>query len=330
MEKHVAEPTFEDYAARLASYSKLMDFKSFRGIATFFRANLSDDWKNVDIGLIGLPIDNGLTQRSGARHGPRELRNQSCSVMCFNPMTNVIPFEFARIADIGDVPFDSGFNLDRIIPEVREFYVKLHKAGVVPITAGGDHSITYPILQAIAVDEPVGVVHIDAHLDAADQIGESNLHHGVAFKRSVVDGVADPKRIVHIAIRDPAKQFEQFAEDTGQTVIDIDRFYDLGVKGVIEETRRIIGNGPVYISFDVDGLDPAYAPGTGTPVVGGITSYEARRLLQGLRGLDVIGADLVEVSPPFDSANITSLAGAQMMFEMLCLAAEAFSKRTKR
>ena len=157
------------------------------------------------------------------------------------------------------------------------------------------------------------------------------IHHGAPFKNAVLDGVLDPKRTVHIAIRDPAAEFEQqFAHETGQTVIDIDRFYNLGVQGVIAEARRIVGDGPTYVSFDVDGLDPAYAPGTGTPVVGGITTSEAKRLLHGLRGLDIIGADVVEVSPPFDSAGITALAGAQLMFEILCLAAEAFAKRPKK
>jgi len=175
----------------------------------------------------------------------------------------------------------------------------------------------------------LGLIHIDAHLDCTDRIADSTLHHGGPFKNAVLDGVLDPKRSVHIAIRDPAAEFEQFAYDSGQTVINIDQFYDLGVKGVIAEARRIVGDGPTYISFDIDALDPAFAPGTGTPAVGGISSYEAKRLLIGLRGLDIVGGDLVEVSPPFDSAGITALAGAQLMFEILCLAAEAFSKRAK-
>jgi agmatinase len=307
-----------------------MNFKMFTGIATFFRANLSLDWSDVDIALIGLPTDVGLTQRTGARHGPREIRSQSCNVLYYNPLTKVIPFELARIADIGDVPLVSAFNLENVVAEIHAFYVKLHQARIIPITAGGDHSVTYPILKAIAADRPVGMVHIDAHIDATDRIADSTVHHGSAFRNAVLDGVLDPKRTVHIAIRDPAMEFEQFAHETGQIVIDIDRFYDLGVSGVIAETRRIVGDGPTYISFDIDGLDPAYAPGTGTPAVGGITSYEAKRLLQGLRGLDIIGADLVEVSPPFDSAGITALAGAQLMFEMLCLAAETFAARAKQ
>ena len=324
----MAELAQDEMTQRVASYSKFMDFKTYSGIATFFRANLAEDWKEVDIALVGLPTDIGLTQRTGARHGPREIRNQSCNILYYNPLTKVIPFELARIADIGDVPLISAFNLETVIAEIHAFYAKLHRAGVVPVTAGGDHSITYPILKALGADRPVGLVHVDAHVDATDRIADSTLHHGAPFKNAVVDGLVDPKRSVHIAIRDGAAEFEQFAHETGQCVIDIDRFYDLGVQGVIAETRRIVGDGPVYVTFDVDGLDPVYAPGTGTPVVGGITTYEAKRLMQGLRGLDVIGGDLVEVSPPFDSAGITALAGAQLMFEILCLAAESFAARS--
>jgi guanidinopropionase len=320
----------DEMTRRVMSYSKLMNFKTFSGVATFFRANFRPGLDEVDVALLGVPTDLGLTQRSGARHGPREIRNQSCNVLYYNPLTKVIPFELARIADIGDVPLVSAFNLENLIAELHAFYVKLHEAGIVPVSAGGDHSITYPILKALGAGRPVGLVHIDAHIDCTDRIADSSLHHGSPFKNAVVDGALDPKRTVHIAIRDPAAEFETFADESGQTVIDIDQFYDLGVKGVIAETRRVVGDGPTYISFDIDGLDPAYAPGTGTPVVGGISTYEAKRLLQGLRGLDIVGCDIVEVSPPFDSAGITALAGAQLMYEMLCLAAESFAKRTKR
>jgi len=320
----------DEMTRRVMSYSKHMNFKTFSGIATFFRANLCEDWRQVDVALVGLPTDAGPTQRTGTRHGPREIRNQSCNVAYYNPLTKVIPFELARVADIGDVPLISAFNLERVVAEIHEFYRQVHRAGVVPVTAGGDHSISYPILKALGAERPVGLVHIDAHIDTTDRIADSTLHHGAPFKNAARDGVLDPKRTVHIAIRDPAGEFEQFAYETGMAVIDIDRFYDLGVKGVVAEARRVVGDGPAYISFDVDGLDPAYAPGTGTPVVGGITTYEGKRLLHGLRGLDIIGGDVVEVSPPFDAAGITALAGAQMMFEILCLAAEAFAKRSKK
>jgi guanidinopropionase len=301
--------------------------KTYSGIATFFRTKYDPTLSATDIALVGLPVDAGLTQRTGARHGPREVRNQSCNVLYFNPLTKVSPFALCRVADIGDVPIESAFNLETIIKEIQDFYVKLSAANVVPVTVGGDHSISFPILQALGTKQPLGLIHVDAHLDTAEMISGSSLHHGSPFFNVVKSGVLDPKRTVHIGIRDPYSELEPFALESGMTVIDINRFHDLGIAEVIRLTRDIVGDGPVYITFDIDGLDPAFAPGTGTPVVGGLTSYEAKRLLQGLRGLDVIGGDVVEVSPPFDSAGITALAGAQMLFEIVCLAAEAQARR---
>jgi guanidinopropionase len=304
--------------------------KTYSGLATFFRTRHDPGLAATDIALVGLPIDAGLTQRTGARHGPREVRNQSCNVLYYNPLTKVSPLALCRVTDIGDVPIAAAFNLETIIEEIRRFYTRLHAAKIIPLTVGGDHSISFPILQALGAGRPLGLVHIDAHLDTAEAISGSTLHHGTPFYNAVRAGALDPKRTVHIGIRDPYSELEPFAIESGMTVIDINQFHDLGVVKVIERTRAIVGDGPTYITFDIDGLDPAFAPGTGTPVVGGLTSYEAKRLLQGLRGLDIIGGDVVEISPPFDSADITALAGAQMLFEILCLAAEAFARRGKR
>jgi guanidinopropionase len=301
--------------------------KTYSGIATFFRTKYDPGLSATDIALVGLPIDAGLTQRTGARHGPREVRNQSCNVLYFNPLTKVNPLALCRVTDIGDVPTAAAFDLATIIDEIRSFYTKLHAAKIVPFTVGGDHSISFPILQALGSTRPVGLIHVDAHLDTAEQISGSSLHHGSPFFNAARAGVLDPKRAVHIGIRDPYAELEPFAAESGMTIIDINRFHDLGIARVVEVTRDIVGPGPTYITFDIDGLDPAFAPGTGTPVVGGLTSYEAKRLLQGFRGLDIVGGDVVEVSPPFDSAGITALAGAQILFEILCLSAEAFTLR---
>jgi guanidinopropionase len=301
--------------------------KTYPGIATFFRTKYDPGLAATDIALVGLPIDAGLTQRTGARHGPREVRNQSCNVLYFNPLTKVNPLALCRVNDIGDVPMAAAFNLETMIGEIRNFYMKLHASKIVPITVGGNHSISFPILQALGSARPLGLIHIDAHLDTAEQISGSTLHHGSPFFNAVQSGVLDPKRTVHIGIRDPYSELEPFAVESGMTIIDINRFHDLGIARVVEVAREIVGTGPAYITFDIDGLDPAFAPGTGTPVVGGLTSYEAKRLLQGFRGLDIVGGDVVEVSPPFDSAGITALAGAQMLFEILCLGAEAFTQR---
>lgn len=320
---------YDDFCRKARSYSKNMDLRSYAGIATFFKANLCDDWKEIDIALVGLPSEAGLLQRPGTRHGPREMRTQSCNILCHNPLTKVVPFELARIADIGDVPIEKVLNLESVTAEIHDFYAKLRAANLVPITAGGDHSISYPILKALGAGRPLGLVKIDAHLDTAQSIADTTLHHSAPFWNAVRDGVLDPKRTIHIAIRDGGEAFQQFAYETGQTVIDIDRFHDLGLKAIVAEARRVVGDGPTYITFDIDSLDPAYAPGTGIPVVGGLTSYEGMKLLHGLRGLDIVGGDVVEVSPPWDTGGITALAGAQMMFEILCLAAEAFAKRGK-
>lgn len=301
--------------------------KTYSGLTTFFRAKHDPELSATDIALVGVPIDAGLTQRPGARYGPREVRNQSCLVLHWHEFTKVNPFALCRITDIGDVPIVSAFDLTTMIDEIRRFYVNLQAAGIVPITVGGDHSISWPILRALGSAQALGLIHIDAHLDTAENIGGSTLHHGSPFWNAATAGVIDPKRTVHIGIRDPYGQFETYAFESGMSVIDINRFHDLGVAGVIEATRDVVGSGPTYISFDVDGLDPAFAPGTGTPSIGGLTSYEARRLLQGLRGLDIVGGDVVEISPPFDSAGITALAGAQMLFEVVCLGAEAFVRR---
>ncbi len=306
-----------------------LDLRTYAGIATFFRTPHREDWRDLDIALVGLPSEAGLLQRPGTRHGPREIRNQSCNFLPLNPLTKVVPFDLARVADVGDVPIVRVLDLVSVTAEIHAFYCKIRQAGIIPVTAGGDHSISYPILKALGAGRPVGLVKIDAHLDTAGKMADSTLHHSAPFMNAVQDGALDPKRTVHIAIRDAGEGFQQFAYETGQTVIDIDRCHELGVKGVVAETRRIVGDGPVYISFDIDSLDPAYAPGTGIPVVGGLTSYEGMKILHGLRGLDVIGGDVVEVSPPLDTGGITALAGAQMMFEILCLAAEAFAKRSK-
>ena len=300
--------------------------KSYSGLATFFRAKYRPDWETgapLDIALVGVPSDLGLTQRTGARHGPREIRNQSSNVLYYNPLLKMTPFGKLAVGDIGDVLIPSAFDLENVVAEIEAVFQCLNDRGIAPITAGGDHSITYPILKALGRKTPLGVIHIDSHLDLAESINGTKLHHGAPFINASKEGFIDPKRTVHIAIRDPYAMMETYGNDVGMTTIDINRFYDLGVDAVAAEARRIVGEGPTYISFDIDALDPAYAPGTGTPVVGGITSYEAKRLLHGLRGLNIVGADIVEVSPPFDSAGITALAGAQLMFELLCLVAES-------
>jgi len=293
-------------------------------IATFMRAPLAHSLTDVDIGLIGVPTDLGVTNRPGARHGPREIRNSSSLMRTFNLALGVNPYELCRIADLGDVRLSHRYDLEKQIEDIAAFFRVVHAAGVRPVTAGGDHSITYPIFKAIAADAPIGMVHIDAHTDTWGEFFGSKFTHGAPFRLAVEDGLLDPKRTIQIGIRGGQNTMDgiEFSKSHGMRVVFIEEFAALGVDRIIEEARRVVGDGPTYISFDVDGLDPVYAPGTGTPEIGGITTLEAQRLLRGLRGLNLIGGDVVEVAPPYDQTGNTALVGATMMFEILCLIAD--------
>jgi len=308
--------------------TEAMSRPRFTEIPTFMRAPLAETLDDLDIALIGVPMDLGVTNRAGARHGPRELRNASSLMRTINVSTKIQPYELARIADVGDVPIDHLFNLDEAIKYIENFYREVHKAGVIPLSAGGDHSITYPIFKGIAADRPVGMIHIDAHTDTWGEFYGSKFHHGAPFRLGVEAGVLDAKRTIQIGIRGGQNTLEglEFSHDSGMRVVMMDEFADIGVDAVIAEARKVVGDGPTYISFDVDGLDPVYAPGTGTPEIGGITTLEALKLLRGLRGLNLVGGDVVEVAPPFDQTGGTALVGASLMFEILCLLAESVSR----
>ncbi|MFQ5855082.1 MAG: agmatinase [Anaerolineae bacterium] len=308
-----------------------MSAPRYTGVATFMRTPLVYDPSRLDIAFIGVPFDGGVENRPGQRHGPREIRNMSSLVRAIHHVTRVNPYELCRVADMGDVPIANAFHLEVSHAGITEFYCKVHAAGVVPLSAGGDHSISLPILRAIAGDRPVGMVHIDAHTDTCDEELGSKFTHGTPFRRAVEEGLLDPKRTVQIGIRGAQNSEEgwTFSLDSGMRVIFIEEFTRLGVEAVIAEARRVVGDRPTYVSFDVDSLDPAFAPGTGTPEVGGMTTIEAQALLRGLRGLDLIGGDVVEVSPPFDPSGNTALVGATMMYEILCILAETVAQRKK-
>ena len=303
----------------------------YTGVPTFMRAPFVEDWKGIDIGLIGVPFDGGVTNRTGARHGPREVRNMSSFMRKLNQSTKVAPFDICRVADLGDAWVRSPFHLVSSLDEISSFYAKVNEAGIAPVSCGGDHSVTLPIFRGIAKHRPVGMVHFDAHCDTGDDYLGSRFHHGAPFRRAVEEGLLDPKRTVQIGIRGSLNDADlwKFSHDSGMRVIYMDEFYELGPKGAIAEARRIVGDGPTYVSFDVDGLDPVYAPGTGTPEVGGFTTVEALIMLRGLQGLNLIGGDVVEVAPPFDQTGNTALVGATVMFEILCIVADAVAKRRK-
>ena len=301
----------------------------YTGIPTFMRAPFAEDWSAVDIGMIGVPYDGGVTNRPGARHGPREVRNSSSLMRRINQSSGICPYDLLRVADLGDAVIERPFQLEQAHDQIGSFFEKVHAAGVIPLSVGGDHSITLPIFRAIAKDRPVGMVHFDAHCDTGDDYLGSRFHHGSPFRRAVEEGLLDPKRTIQIGIRGGVNDRDiwKFSHDSGMRVIYMDEYVELGPKGVIAEARRIVGDGPTYVSFDVDGLDPVYAPGTGTPECGGFSSVDAFMMLRGLRGLNLVGGDVVEVAPPFDPSGNTALMGATVMFEILCILADSVASR---
>jgi guanidinopropionase len=308
-----------------------MSSPRYMEIATFMRTPLLTSPADSDIALIGVPYDGAVTNRPGARHGPREIRNASSMMRSIHHATRINPYELCRIADAGDVPFTRIYEVERAHEDISRFFQQLRRAGVVPLAVGGDHSITLPILRALGADGPLGLIHVDAHTDTWDEFMGCNVMHGTPFRRAVEENLLDPKRTVQIGIRGAQNTTEgwDYSLTSGMRVIFMDEFAKLGVDGVIAVAHQIVGEGRTYISFDIDGLDPAYAPGTGTPEVGGLTTIEAQMLLRGLRGLDLIGGDVVEVSPPFDLSGNTALVGATMMYEILCLLAESVARRRK-
>jgi len=300
------------------------DLPRYAGISTFMRlphvgiddARLGD----VQIGLIGVPWDSGTTNRPGPRHGPRQLRDLSTMIRAQNGITGSRPFEAARCADLGDVPpnpADIMGSMDRI----TSFYRKVVDAGIIPLTAGGDHLSTLPILRAVAGKAPVGMVLFDSHTDLFNgYFGGTKYTHGTPFRRAVEENLLDPKRVCMIGIRGTTYDSEDrdFAESAGIRVISIDEFHDRGVEDVMREACEIAGDGNTYVSYDIDFVDPAFAPGTGTPEIGGPNSYQALQVVRHLQGVRIVGADVVEVSPPFDMSGNTAFLGASIMFELLC------------
>ncbi len=297
----------------------------YGGLPTFFRLPATEELGAVDIGLIGVPFDGGVTNRPGARHGPREVRNQSSLLRSINPVTGVAPFAAARVADLGDAWIEEPYALESAHAEIEAFFGNVRAAGVTTLAVGGDHSISLPILRALSAAGPLGMVHVDAHCDTGDDYLGSRFHHGAPFRRAVEENLLEPRRVIQIGIRgtlnDP--NMWRFSTESGMRVLSMDEFHDGGWRFALEEAKRVVGDGPAYLSFDIDALDPLYAPGTGTPEAGGISTIEAIRFLRGLTGLDFRGADLVEVSPPFDHTGLTALHGASILFELLCLLAAA-------
>jgi agmatinase len=310
----VAERVFDMSGTRATPYAGVATLLS----APYLQVTPETDFGALDVALVGVPMDLGVTNRSGARFGPRALRHVE-RVGPYNHVLDCIPVGDLRIADVGDVPFRSRFDLASCHEDIERHFCRILDSGATTIAVGGDHSITHPILRAFGHKAPVGLIHIDAHCDTGGAFDGTRFHHGGPFRNAVLDGVLDPKRTIQIGIRGSAEYLWEFSRDAGMTVVhaaDIERD---GCEPVVRKIREVVGDRPVYLSFDVDALDPAFAPGTGTPEVGGLTTREALRILHGLKGLHIIGGDVVEVAPPYDSTTNTAHAGAQILFEIASL-----------
>ncbi|MGO4333352.1 agmatinase [Labrys sp. KB_33_2] len=293
----------------------------FAGPSTFMRLPMARP-EEVEIALVGIPFDGGATNRTGARHGPREIRNQSSLVRRVHHVTGISPFDRVRAGDCGDAPINP-LDLMASLESIEAFYAEIHAAGARPLTAGGDHLTTLPILRALAKQAPVGLIQFDAHSDTYDSFFGSRYNHGTPFRRAIEEGLVDPKRMIQIGIRgaiSDAANYD-FARAAGVRIVFIEEFMARGVADVMTEARAIIGEHPAYLTFDIDALDPSFAPGTGTPEIGGISSREAQAMIRLMEGANLVGADLVEVSPPLDPSGLTALTGATLMFELLCVMA---------
>jgi guanidinopropionase len=276
------------------------------------------DLGGLQVALVGVPMDLGVSNRPGARFGPRSLRTIE-RIGPYNAVLECAPCHDLVVADIGDVPFRSRFDLNGCHEDIERFFSRIIQAGTLPLAVGGDHSVTLPILRALGRDQPVGMVHIDAHCDTGGAFDGTKFHHGGPFRQAVLDGVLDARRSIQIGIRGSSEYLWEFSRDAGMTVIPMEEFTALGCDGVIRRIHEVVGDGPTYLSFDIDSLDPAFAPGTGTPEIGGLTTREVLQIFHGLKGLNIVGGDVVEVAPQYDTTTNTAQAGAQMLFEILSL-----------
>lgn len=334
-EKYAGKGVYESHTPKFQAIAESMTAgntsnknrpKPYSGISTLLDAPVQEGLEGLDIALIGVPMDLAVSNRAGARLGPRAVR-QIERIGPYNHETGVMPFSLASIADVGDVPFQSRYSLDQSMEDIEDYYKAVKAAGVLPISIGGDHSISYPILRALGADAPVAMIHIDAHCDTGGEFDGTKFHHGGPFRGAVLDGVLDPEKTIQIGIRGSSEAIWEFSYESGMTVVHVEDVMRMGIPTLIEKTRALIGDHPVYVSIDVDGFDPAYAPGTGTPEVGGLIPREGIQFLRGLMGMNFIGADLVEVAPMYDPTTNTAQLGAQLAFEELCLLADAVKRR---
>ena len=313
--RRVADKIFNKSGTRLAPYS---------GIPTFLTApylpvdNDNPDFGDLQVAMVGVPMDLGVTNRPGSRFGPRAVRAIE-RIGPYNHVLDCAPVQELRVADIGDIAFRSRYRLELSHEDIERRIGQIVDAGVVPLSVGGDHSITHPILKAVGKKRPVGMIHIDAHCDTGGAYDLTKFHHGGPFRNAVLDGVLDPSRVIQIGIRGSAEYLWEFSYESGMTVIHAEEITGMGIPAVIEKAKKIVGDGPTYLSFDIDSLDPSIAPGTGTPEIAGLNTIQALEIIRGCWGLNIVGCDLVEVSPPYDPSGNTAITAANLLFEMLCI-----------
>ena len=297
------------------------DMPRFSGPGTMFRLPGADSAAGLDVGILGIGLDSGTSNRGGARFGPRQIRQESALIRPYSMATGAAPFDSFQIADLGDVPINP-YNLTDSIRIIEAHYRKLLKSPLVPVSLGGDHSITLPILRALAAKHgALALVHVDAHSDTNDHMFGEAITHGTVFRRAIEEGLVDPQHMVQIGLRGTGYSVDDvdWPRRQGIRVVPVEDCWHRYLAPLMEEIRSQFGaERPTYLSFDIDGLDPSVAPGTGTPEPGGLTGSQGLEIIRGCDGLNLVGADLVEVSPPYDPSGNTALLAANLVFEMLC------------
>jgi guanidinobutyrase len=293
----------------------------FGGPSTMMRLPSQPTAEGLNACFVGIPMDIGASNRSGTRHGPRQIRAESCMIRPYNMATGAAPFDRLQVADIGDVAINT-FDLKKTVDIITQAYDRILAHGCIPLTLGGDHTLTYPVLRAMARRHgPVALIHVDAHADINDEMFGEKIAHGTPFRRSFDDGLLQNDRVFQIGLRGTGYSPDDFgwARRQGWTVVPAEECWYRSLAPLMEDIRRRIGDAPTYVSFDIDSLDPAFAPGTGTVEIGGLTTWQALELVRGCAGLNIVGCDLVEVSPPYDPSGNTALIGANLLYEMLCV-----------
>ena len=303
----------------------------YQEIATFMRAARAGLAPPLEVALVGVPLDLGATYRMGARHGPAGVREASRLIRQVNPATGVAPFQLCNVADVGDAPSDP-LDVIHSVALIQGFFEEVQALGAAPVAIGGDHTVPLPVLRAIASERPVGLIQFDAHGDVFDDFMGSRINHATFVRRGIEEGLIEPARSIQIGLRGTRYGADDldYAHAAGIRVITIDDFERLGREQVGAVIREVVGAGPAYLTFDIDGLDPTEAPGTGVPEPGGLSMRDSQVLLRGLTGLEIVGGDVCEVAPPLDPTGITCIAAANLMFEILCLVATARAARRPR